>query len=101
MKHTISLVIGTALSFLMMFSSVAIADQMTVATSKIPSEVTKSEVVKVTPKATTQASASQPKASDFLDKGKLGKLNQKGCAVHCPGGYRGYMSFGLCVPCET
>ncbi len=99
MKRTISLVFGIFISFLMMFSSVAMADEMKVSTQTTPTELNKSEVVKVTPKETNQASVSQPKASDFLKTGKLDKLKQKGCMVPCPGGAGGYMLDGICVPC--
>ncbi len=99
MKRTISLVIGIFISFLMMFSSVAMADELKVATPTTPSEVTTSEVVKVTPKETNQASVAQPKASDILDKTKMNPIKLNGCNVPCPGGAAGYISHGVCVPC--
>ncbi|RAM48800.1 MAG: hypothetical protein C6Y22_25880 [Hapalosiphonaceae cyanobacterium JJU2] len=100
MKRTISLVIGIVLSFMMMFSSVAMADELQVATPTTPSEVTTSEVVQVTPTETSQASVSQPKASDIVDKGNLKPIKLKPqCNVPCPGGAAGYISQGFCVPC--
>ncbi|MFB2769559.1 hypothetical protein ACE1AT_09755 [Pelatocladus sp. BLCC-F211] len=100
MKRTISLVIGIFISFLMMFSSVAMADGIKVTTPTAQSEVTTSEVVEVTPKETNQASVSQPKASDWLeDKDKLDKKNPKACTLICSNGLKGYSAQGLCVPC--
>ncbi|BAZ67030.1 MAG: hypothetical protein KME28_15145 [Pelatocladus maniniholoensis HA4357-MV3] len=100
MKRTISLVIGIFISFLMMFSSVAMADEMKVATPVTPSELTKSEVVKVTPTETKQTSVSQPKASDIVDKGEMNPIKLKPeCNVPCPGGAGGYISYGYCIPC--
>ncbi|MCP6761341.1 MAG: hypothetical protein NHB32_21990 [Fischerella sp. CENA71] len=100
MKRTISLVTGIFISFLMMFSSVAMADEIKVATPVTTSEVTTSKVVKVTPTEKSQPSISQPKASDFLDKGKLNPFKLKPeCNVPCPGGAAGYISQGFCVPC--
>ncbi|PLZ96662.1 hypothetical protein CEN50_17900 [Fischerella thermalis CCMEE 5268] len=102
MKRRISLIIGFALSLLMMFSPVAMADEVQGQTSVTTSELSKSEVVKVTPteKKEADASVAQPKASDLLDKGKLNPIKLKPfCNVTCPGGAPGYMSGEYCLPC--
>ncbi|MBD2434434.1 MULTISPECIES: hypothetical protein [Fischerella] len=102
MKRQISLIIAFALSFLMMFSPVAMADEVKGQTSVTTSELTKSEVIKVTPteKKEADATVAQPKASDFVDKGKLNpfKLRPE-CNVQCEGGAIGYMRGNLCMPC--
>jgi hypothetical protein len=102
MKRQISLIIAFALSFLMMFSPVAMADEVKGQTSVTTSELTKSEVIKVTPAQKNEADATvaQPKASDFVDKGKLNPIKLKPfCNVTCPGGAPGYMSGQYCLPC--
>ncbi|WP_315788993.1 hypothetical protein [Fischerella sp. JS2] len=101
MKRQISLIIAFVLSFLMMFSPVAMADEVKGQTSVTTSELTKSEVVKVTPveKNEADAAVAQPKASDFLDKGELNPMKLDGCMVPCPGGFSGYMRGDMCIPC--
>jgi hypothetical protein len=101
MKRRISLIIAFALSFLMMFSPVAMADEVKGQTSVTTSELTKSEVVKVTPTKQNKADApvAQPKASDFVDKGELNPIKINACMVPCPGGAPGYMVRDMCIPC--
>ncbi|MER3494798.1 MAG: hypothetical protein C4323_22775 [Mastigocladus sp. ERB_26_2] len=103
MKRQISLIIAFALSLLMMFSPVAMADEVKGQTSVTTSELTQSEVVKVTPTEKNKADVpvAQPKASDFVDKEKLNPIKLNGCMVPCPGGFAGYMRGDICIPCGS
>lgn len=100
MKRTISLVIALTLSFVMMFSSIAKAEEIKVPISLEP---TKLEAVKVPAAKTNKADAllAQAKASDrVLEEGEQTSVRPtQNCSFMCSNGRPGNFKDGFCDPC--
>lgn len=108
MKRRISLVIALALSFLIMFGSIALAEEINAQIPLPPSEPTKLEVVKVSSAQTNQVDSPQPQAkvnSQVLPQTKQMKddvhFRPASCTLECRDGRLGYWDVdGLrCIPC--
>jgi hypothetical protein len=87
MMRRISLVIALAISFLMMFGSIARVEAIQVPTSAPTSEPTELETVKAPPQATNPADNPplQTKASDKLQERKQNKKKEEEISTRCVG----------------
>jgi hypothetical protein len=104
MKRRISLVIAFALSFLMMFSSIAMAGEIKVQIPGSTSESDKLEIIiKVPPVETNKADSPplQEKVSvQVLEVGEPDPIRSKpDCSIMCSNGAPGFLSRTTCVPC--
>lgn len=104
MKRTISLVIALTVSFVMMFSSIAQAEEIKEPISVSTLEPTKLEMVQAPTVKTNKADCPLAQAKDrdrVLEVGKQvsSDIPSSLCNVICSGGYPGYWSGPVCVPC--
>ncbi|HAX80430.1 MAG TPA: hypothetical protein DCY88_32490 [Cyanobacteria bacterium UBA11372] len=103
MKRTISQVIALTVSFVMMFSSIAKAEEIKVPISVSALEPTKLEVVKFLAAKTnkTDCLLAQAKASGVLQGKQMGDgVEPQTCNKPCPpDGRLGYYIGQVCVPC--
>lgn len=105
MKRRISLAIAFALSLLMMFSSIASAEEMNDQITVTASQPTELEVVQVPPTKTKKADF-PPRQAKVIER-VLKKEEQsddvrtQGCNLECKGGRWGYWDVDnrVCVPC--
>jgi hypothetical protein len=103
MKRKISLVIAFALSFLMMFGSIAQAQGTEVQMTVPISESADIEVVKVPLAETNQADSPPPQIKvkvRILEEGEEKRRSQD-CSFMCSSGAKGYFLGGTCVDCEA
>ncbi|MBE9228953.1 hypothetical protein IQ264_26430 [Phormidium sp. LEGE 05292] len=107
MKRKISLLLALTLSFLMMFGSIAKAEEIKVPISVSTSESTKLEVVKNPVAKTNEADCPPPQAQ--ASEQVLEEVKQVGngitkplqCTLPCPpSGRLGYWNGYLCVICD-
>ena len=105
MKRRISLVLALTLSFLMMFGSIAKAEEIKVPISVSTSETTKLEVVKNPVAKTNQADSPPPQtqaSEQVLEEVKQvgnGVIKPQLCPILCSG-RPGYWNGSLCVVCD-
>lgn len=104
MKHTISLVLALTLSFLIVFSSGAIAGERETQIIATTSKPNKLELIKVQLEKTNQSySSPQAQASNqMLEEGKqMSNPRTQSCTLDCGGGRLGYWDVQKrqCIPC--
>ncbi len=103
MKRRISLVIALVLSFLMMFTPIAQAQETKVQITVPISELADIEVVKAPLAETNQADSPPPQTKvkvQILEERKGDRVQfRPPCTFRCSNGAAGYSSGDLCVPC--